>query len=163
MSLNRRYTGATANGLIWPSRTYRSYCNSFSPDISQARGTLNNCGNGFARTISFILRNWLTTLLMPQAFELKAKPHWYRHYLLRYLWDTLFRQCRRALVDEFTRFNMSHQVQSSIDDYRNEISGHGYIVEIDPYTENARAKKRTALGDPFPVTKAALFNSPEGQ
>ncbi len=35
---------------------------------------------------------------------------------------------------------------SSLDDYRNEANGHGYIVEIDPYTKNSRAKKRTALG-----------------
>ncbi len=33
-----------------------------------------------------------------------------------------------------------------MDDYRNEASGHGYIVEIDPYTANSRAVKRTALG-----------------
>ncbi|MCZ8499911.1 DUF839 domain-containing protein [Vibrio lentus] len=49
-------------------------------------------------------------------------------------------------LDEFTRFNIEPTGTSSIDDYRNETNGHGYIVEIDPYTENARAKKRTALG-----------------
>ena len=63
----------------------------------------------------------------------------------RYLWETLAGNAEERL-DEFTRFDVEPTGTSSIDDYRNEANGHGYIVEIDPYTQNSRAKKRTALG-----------------
>ncbi|MCV5275334.1 DUF839 domain-containing protein, partial [Escherichia coli] len=63
----------------------------------------------------------------------------------RYLWETLAGNSEERL-DEFTRFNVAPTGTSSADDYRNEANGHGYIVEIDPYTQNSRAKKRTALG-----------------
>ncbi|MCG6418730.1 DUF839 domain-containing protein, partial [Vibrio fluvialis] len=62
-----------------------------------------------------------------------------------YLWETLAGNAEERL-DEFTRFNVAPTGTSSADDYRNEANGHGYIVEIDPYTQNSRAKKRTALG-----------------
>ncbi|MCV6021144.1 DUF839 domain-containing protein, partial [Escherichia coli] len=59
----------------------------------------------------------------------------------RYLWETLAGNSEERL-DEFTRFNVAPTGTSSADDYRNEANGHGYIVEIDPYTQNSRAKKR---------------------
>ncbi len=63
----------------------------------------------------------------------------------RYKWETLAGHDEERL-DEFARFNLAPTGSSSLDDYRNEANGHGYIVEIDPYTKNSRAKKRTALG-----------------
>ncbi|MDF5124470.1 DUF839 domain-containing protein, partial [Vibrio parahaemolyticus] len=63
----------------------------------------------------------------------------------RYLWETLAGNSEERL-DEFSRFNVAPTGASAMDDYRNEANGHGYIVEIDPYTQNSRAKKRTALG-----------------
>ncbi|MFA0620645.1 PhoX family phosphatase, partial [Vibrio sp. 10N.222.49.A4] len=63
----------------------------------------------------------------------------------RYGWDTLSGNKQQRL-DEFARFDVTPSADSPIDDYRNEAHGHGYIVEIDPYTANSRAKKRSALG-----------------
>ncbi|MFA0070584.1 alkaline phosphatase PhoX, partial [Vibrio breoganii] len=63
----------------------------------------------------------------------------------RYGWDTLSGN-KQERLDEFARFDVTPNADSPIDDYRNEAHGHGYIVEIDPYTANSRAKKRSALG-----------------
>lgn len=47
---------------------------------------------------------------------------------------------------EFSRFNVTPSGATATDDYRNEASTYGYIVEIDPYNASTRAVKRTALG-----------------
>ncbi|MFP3345679.1 DUF839 domain-containing protein, partial [Halomonas sp. SIMBA_159] len=45
--LNRRFTAATVMDMAGPL-AYTSYLETrFSPDGSQTRGTLNNCGNGY--------------------------------------------------------------------------------------------------------------------
>jgi hypothetical protein len=48
--------------------------------------------------------------------------------------------------DEFARFDVTVKGASATDDYRNEASTYGYIVEIDPYNSSTLATKRTALG-----------------
>ncbi|MCQ6508025.1 DUF839 domain-containing protein, partial [Vibrio parahaemolyticus] len=45
--LNRRDTGATVMDLSGPVAHTALTVTRFSPDGSQARGTLNNCGNGY--------------------------------------------------------------------------------------------------------------------
>src|SRR5690606_32002532 len=47
---------------------------------------------------------------------------------------------------EFARFDVTPTGASATDDYRNEASTYGYIVEIDPYDSSTLAVKRTALG-----------------
>ena len=47
---------------------------------------------------------------------------------------------------EFSRFNVTPSGATATDDYRNEASTYGYIVEIDPYNASTLAVKRTALG-----------------
>ena len=50
--------------------------------------------------------------------------------------------------DKYARWNISKLGSSTdgTDDYRNELNGQGYIVEIDPYDKTAAIKKRTGLG-----------------
>ena len=50
------------------------------------------------------------------------------------------------VADEFARFDVTIKGASASDDYRNEASTYGYIVEIDPYNSSTLATKRTALG-----------------
>ncbi|HAS8511829.1 TPA: PhoX family phosphatase [Vibrio vulnificus] len=146
--LNRRYTGATVMDISGPMAYSSHLVTRFSPDGSQARGTLNNCGNGYT----------------PWGTYLTCEENWPGYFIntgtrtaeqdrigidgsgtTRYAWETLAGDAEERL-DEFTRFNLLPTGASAQDDYRNEANGHGYIVEIDPYTANSRAKKRTALG-----------------
>ncbi|MEZ9891312.1 PhoX family phosphatase [Vibrio lentus] len=145
--LNRRYTGATVMDLSGPVAHTALTVTRFSPDGSQARGTLNNCGNGFTPWGTYLTceENWPGYFVNAGVRTEEQDRIGIDDISTRYLWDTLAGNAEERL-DEFTRFNIEPTGASSIDDYRNEANGHGYIVEIDPYTENARAKKRTALG-----------------
>ncbi|MFA0570603.1 PhoX family protein [Vibrio gallaecicus] len=145
--LNRRYTGATVMDISGPIAHTSLVSTKFSADGSQARGTLNNCGNGYTPWGTYLTceENW------PGYFINSGKQNDAEERIgiasdkTRYGWDTLAGDAQERL-DEFTRFNTTLTANSHLDDYRNEANGHGYIVEIDPYTAHSRAKKRTALG-----------------
>lgn len=145
--LNRRYTGATVMDLSGPLANTELAVTRFSPDGSQARGTLNNCGNGYTPWGTYLTceENWPGYFTNAGERTEEQDRIGIESGSTRYLWETLAGNSEERL-DEFTRFNLAPTGASSADDYRNEANGHGYIVEIDPYTQNSRAKKRTALG-----------------
>ncbi|WP_411991327.1 PhoX family protein [Agarivorans sp. DSG3-1] len=146
--LNRRYTGATVMDISGPLAHSSKLATPFSPDGSQARGTLNNCGNGYTPWGTYLTceENWPgyfintgTTTDEQDRIGLDTSG------TTRYGWETLAGNAAER-VDEFARFDVTPTGATAMDDYRNEANGHGYIVEIDPYTANSRAVKRTALG-----------------
>ncbi|WP_318474902.1 PhoX family protein [Photobacterium leiognathi] len=149
--LNRRYTGATVMDLSGPIAHSELTVTRFSPDGSQARGTLNNCGNGYTPWGTYLTceENWpgyfTNTGTRTEEQDRIGISGTGKYLQGRYKWETLAGHDEERL-DEFARFNLAPTGSSSLDDYRNEANGHGYIVEIDPYTKNSRAKKRTALG-----------------
>lgn len=149
--LNRRYTGATVMDLSGPLAHSELTVTRFSPDGSQARGTLNNCGNGYTPWGTYLTceENWpgyfTNTGTRTEEQDRIGISGTGKYLQGRYKWETLAGHDEEHL-DEFARFNLAPTGSSSLDDYRNEANGHGYIVEIDPYTKNSRAKKRTALG-----------------
>ncbi|WP_318446296.1 PhoX family protein [Photobacterium leiognathi] len=149
--LNRRYTGATVMDLSGPLAHSELTVTRFSPDGSQARGTLNNCGNGYTPWGTYLTceENWpgyfTNTGTRTEEQDRIGISGTGKYLQGRYKWETLAGHDEERL-DEFARFNLAPTGNSSLDDYRNEANGHGYIVEIDPYTKNSRAKKRTALG-----------------
>ncbi|WP_318432334.1 PhoX family protein [Photobacterium leiognathi] len=149
--LNRRYTGATVMDLSGPLAHSELTVTRFSPDGSQARGTLNNCGNGYTPWGTYLTceENWpgyfTNTGTRTEEQDRIGISGAGKYLQGRYKWETLAGHDEERL-DEFARFNLAPTGSSSLDDYRNEANGHGYIVEIDPYTKNSRAKKRTALG-----------------
>ncbi|WP_318462596.1 PhoX family protein [Photobacterium leiognathi] len=149
--LNRRYTGATVMDLSGPIAHSELTVTRFSPDGSQARGTLNNCGNGYTPWGTYLTceENWpgyfTNTVTRTEEQDRIGISGAGKYLQGRYKWETLAGHDEERL-DEFARFNLAPTGSSSLDDYRNEANGHGYIVEIDPYTKNSRAKKRTALG-----------------
>ncbi|GAA03622.1 PhoX family protein [Photobacterium leiognathi] len=145
--LNRRYTGATVMDLSGPLAHSELTVTRFSPDGSQARGTLNNCGNGYTPWGTYLTceENWPSYFTNTGTRTKEQDRIGVSDTRGRYKWETLAGHDEERL-DEFARFNLAPTGSSSLDDYRNEANGHGYIVEIDPYTKNSRAKKRTALG-----------------
>lgn len=145
--LNRRYTGSTVMDIAGPLAHTEALKTRFSPDGSQARGTLNNCGNGYTPWGTYLTceENWPGYFVNTGTQTEDQQRIGVDDEKTRYLWETLAGHSEERL-DEFSRFNVTPNGATAIDDYRNEANGHGYIVEIDPYTANSRAKKRTALG-----------------
>ncbi|EJG0226735.1 DUF839 domain-containing protein [Vibrio parahaemolyticus] len=139
--------GYTAQVLVPWGTPLNAQGSAWKNDGSQARGTLNNCGNGYTPWGTYLTceENWPGYFVNTGTRTEEQDRIGVDDKSTRYLWETLAGNAEERL-DEFTRFNVAPTGTSSADDYRNEANGHGYIVEIDPYTQNSRAKKRTALG-----------------
>jgi secreted PhoX family phosphatase len=146
-SHNRRFTGATVMDIAGPL-AYSSYLETrYSPDGSQARGTLNNCGNGYTPWGTYLTceENWPGYFVNKGALTEQQIRIGISTSDTRYGWNHLAGDDDERL-DEFARFDVTPTGSNAANDYRNEANGHGYIVEIDPYNPNSRATKRTALG-----------------
>ncbi len=151
--LNRRVTLHTPIDIAGPARGHPLLITQHAPRAEVTRGTLNNCGTG-------------TT---PWGTMLTGEENWFG-YFHRHANDDAARADQSVVAlnrygrkqgdasrhgwesagahDKYTRWNNSKTGSSSdgSDDYRNEMNHFGYIVEVDPYHPNRRAKKRTAMG-----------------
>ncbi len=145
--LNRRYTGATEMDVSGPAAGANLLVTRYSPDGSVARGTLNNCGNGYTPWGTYLTceENWPGYFVNKGELTADQKRIGVDAEDTRYGWDDLA-GAASELADEFARFDITPTAGSAAQDYRNEANGHGYIVEIDPYTADSRAVKRSALG-----------------
>ncbi|MGB7181988.1 MAG: PhoX family phosphatase [Burkholderiaceae bacterium] len=145
--LNRRYTGGSEMKVSGPVAGCGLLVTKFSPDGARVRGTLNNCGNGYTPWGTYLTceENW------PGYFVNKGEQTADQIRIgiedegTRYGWEDLAGDATEV-DDEFARFDSTPGENSAAFDYRNEPNGHGYIVEIDPYTAESIAVKRSALG-----------------
>ena len=154
---NRRITGATEIQLSGPARGNPLFVTRFSPDGTQTRGTLNNCGNGKTPwgTLLTTEENWSGYFARNagdqalRSAKLNASFARYGRNVTaaagvqgRYGWETA------GSDDAFARFNTSVLGTSAdgSDDYRHEWFTQGFMVEIDPYNPASVVKKRTGLG-----------------
>ncbi|MDD1014248.1 PhoX family protein [Pseudomonas rubra] len=146
--LNRRFTTATVMNIAGPLRGSDHVKTRFSKNGTQARGTNNNCGNGYTPWGTYLTceENWPgifvnTSSTLPtdqKRIGVSTKTG-------NYKWESVAGD--PSEVDgEFSRFNVTPSGASATDDFRNEASTYGYIVEIDPYNASTLAVKRTALG-----------------
>ncbi|MCG9682049.1 PhoX family phosphatase [Vibrio sp. Isolate23] len=110
-------------------------------------GTYNNCGNGFTPWGTYLTceENW------PSHFKITSEPD---DVQKRYGttsdkaygdWDSPPQQDEN-FTGEFKRWDISVLGASPEEDFRNYDNGFGYIVEIDPYSPNAKPAKRSSLG-----------------
>ncbi len=129
--LNRRFTTASLMDIAGPMRGTDHVKTKFSPTGTQARGTNNNCGNGYTPWGTYLTceENW------PGIFVNKAtRPDDQVRIGVsatrgQYRWETAAGDASEV-QDEFTRFDVTPTGASATDDYRNEASTYGYIVEI---------------------------------
>lgn len=145
--LNRRYTGATEMDVAGPLAGSEFLITKYAPNGNVARGTLNNCGSGESPWGTFLTceENWPGYFTKASGRSAGDDRVGIEDEGTRYAWETLAGNIAEV-DDEFSRFDATPSAETAAGDYRNETHGHGYVVEIDPYTAESRAVKRTALG-----------------
>jgi len=155
-AFNFRLTPLSEVELSGPARGNALMVTKYSPTGTNARGTLNNCGTGKTPWGSFLTgeENWAgyftrsgtdnTTRGGATARSVVSLNRYGRSQgaASRHGWES------GGSADPYARWNISQLGTSTdgSDDYRNELNTFGYIVEVDPYDQTRRAKKRTALG-----------------
>ena len=151
-AFNRRVTTMTPVTIHGPARGSEHMVTKYSPDGTQARGTLNNCGTGRTPWGTFISgeENWFGYFFRDAKDDDARKKDKQVQALNRYGrragaasrhgWES------GGSADTYTRWNNSAVGASAKDDFRNEMNTFGYIVEIDPYDKTTALRKRTALG-----------------
>lgn len=146
-ALNRRYTGATEMDVTGPLAGSDLLITPYSNGRSVARGTLNNCGNGYTPWGTYLTceENWPGYFVNNGTLPNDQVRIGMTVGNTRYRWED-GAGAADEVDGEFARFDLTPKGASAAGDYRNEANGHGYIVEIDPYTSDSRAVKRTALG-----------------
>lgn len=146
---NRRFTSATPMALAGPVGGTDWVKTPYSPTGTTVRGTNNNCGNGTTPWGTYITaeENWAACFVNTNASGLPA--HQVRVGVPtsagRYKWETAAGDATEV-QGEFARFNVTPTGTSALNDWRNEVNGFGYLVEIDPYNPDSVATKRTAMG-----------------
>ncbi|MDQ1923914.1 PhoX family protein [Massilia pseudoviolaceinigra] len=169
-SFNRRITPLTDIELSGPARGNALLVTKYSPTATKTRGTLNNCGTGKSPWGSFLTgeENWSGYFVRGAADDaaragdksLASLKRYGRNQgaASRHGWESA------GADDKYARWDISKKGASldGSDDYRNEMNGMGYIVEMDPYDKSKLAKKRTALGR-YAHESAAFGNPVVGQ
>ncbi|AIN60031.1 PhoX family protein [Pseudomonas soli] len=145
--LNRRFTTVSLMDIAGPMRGTDHVKTKFSPTGTQCRGTNNNCGNGYTPWGTYLTceENWPGIFVNKGVRPADQVRIGVSSSSGQYKWETAAGDASEV-AGEFARFNITPSGASATDDFRNEASTYGYIIEIDPYTNNTLAVKRTALG-----------------
>ena len=169
-ALNFRLTALSPIEIAGPARGHAQLITKYSPTGTKTRGTLNNCGTGKTPWGTFLTgeENWFGYFTRGAADDaargndksVTSLKRYGRNQgaTSRHGWET------GGTEDQYQRWNNSKLGASTdgSDDYRNEMNGMGYIVEIDAYDKTRMAKKRTALGR-FAHESAAFGKAVVGQ
>jgi secreted PhoX family phosphatase len=151
---NRRVTPLTPIALSGAAGGHALLRTKYSPDGTMTRGTINNCGTGRTPWGTFLTgeENWagyFTRAADDNAARDANSVVSLNRYgraqgaASRHGWET------SGADDRFQRWVISALAGQPADgsgDYRNEMNGYGYTVEMDPYDRSAPLKKRTSLG-----------------
>jgi len=169
-AFNFRVTTQTEVEISGPARGHALLVTKFSPTGTKTRGTLNNCGTGKTPWGTLLTgeENWagyFTRAATDNAARgndksVTALNRYGRSQgaASRHGWESA------GSADQYARWNNSKLGSSAdgSDDYRNEMNGMGYIVEVDAYDRSRAVKKRTALGR-FAHESAAFATPVAGQ
>ena len=168
-SFNRRLTPLSEFELTGAARGSALLVTKYSATATKTRGTLNNCGTGKSPWGSFLSgeENWANYFTRGAADDaarggdksVAALKRYGRNQgaASRHGWET------GGSEDKYVRWNNSKLGASAdgSDDYRNEMNGMGYLIEMDPYDKTRPLKKRTSLGR-FAHESAAFSNPVAG-
>lgn len=155
---NRRVTASTLMDIAGPARGSEFTKTVFSPDGTQARGTINNCGNGYTPWGTYLTaeENWAGYFSCNDASPSPRTPR-EKNALARNgislnrtgnnRWSSVVPADSSNTL--FKRWDITADASKPADgtgDFRNEHNTFGYIVEIDPMNPSSKPVKRTALG-----------------
>ncbi|HSV51221.1 MAG TPA: PhoX family phosphatase [Burkholderiaceae bacterium] len=153
-AFNFRLTALSDIEIAGPARGNALMVTKFSPTGTKTRGTLNNCGTGKTPWGTFLTgeENWFGYFTRAATDDTargndKSVTSLKRYgrtqgAASRHGWES------GGSEDKYARWINSKLGASTngSDDYRNEMNGMGYIVEIDAIDKTKSAKKRTGLG-----------------
>jgi len=144
---NRRFTSATPMTLSGPLAGTHWVRTPFSPDGKTVRGTNNNCGNGTTPWGTYLTaeENWAMCFVNRGKMPTHQQRVGVATKAGRYQWESAAGDDSER-DGEFARFDVTAYGVDARSDWRNEVNGFGYLVEIDPYDPTSRAVKRTAMG-----------------
>jgi len=165
-AFNRRVHQQTDIEISGPVRGNALVVTKYSTNGTRIRGTLNNCGTGKTPWNTYLSgeENWAGYFTRGAADNAargndKSVVSLNRYgrsqgAASRHGWET------GGTEDKYARWDISRKGASldGSDDYRNELNGMGYIVEMDAYDKTKSIKKRTALGR-F-AHESAVFGKP---
>lgn len=154
-TFNRRITPQTEMDIRGPLRGHPLARTAFSPDGTRARGTINNCANGFTfwgtaitceeNWAGYFRRRTATDDARRSAKEVTGLSRYgVRSSTGNYGWATVTPAVASNTI--WQRWTAEVSGTDATQDYRNEANHFGYCVEIDPYDPAATPRKRTALG-----------------
>lgn len=146
--LNRRITALTTMKISGPVRGTDYVKTKFSPSGTMTRGTINNCAHGVTPWNTYMTaeENWARYFI---NFETRTRDQ--ERYgvsasgMSRYGWELADSEYTES-QDMYSRFNVTPAGANASEDYRNEASGFGWLVEIDPFDPASTPIKRTAMG-----------------
>ena len=156
-SFNRRVTASTLMDIAGPARGTDFVKTVFSPDGTQTRGTINNCGNGYTPWGTYLTaeENWAGYFTRGADAAVRTQKD--NTALLRNgitagrtgnnRWATVTPATAGSTA--FSRWDITANPALPVNgtgDFRNAHNTFGYIVEIDPYAPASTPVKRTALG-----------------
>lgn len=151
---NFRLTPLSEIEISGPARGSALMITKFSPTGTKTRGTLNNCGTGKTPWGTFLTgeENWFGYFTRSSTDDaargndksVTALNRYGRAQgaASRHGWES------GGSADKYARWingKLGTSANGS-DDYRNEMNGMGFIVEIDALDKSKSAKKRTGLG-----------------
>ncbi|MFN7727337.1 MAG: PhoX family protein [Rubrivivax sp.] len=153
-AFNRRITTLTECDITGPARGDALLVTRYSPSGQITRGTLNNCGAGRTPWGTYLSgeENWAGYFTRPVGDNaargndksVAALNRYGRSEgaTSRHGWESA------GTEDIYARWINAKTGMSTTgaDDYRHEMNGMGYLVELDPYDASTRLKKRSALG-----------------
>lgn len=144
---NRRITADSLHTMAGPLSGSDLLVTKFTPDGTKARGTINNCGNGYTPWGTYITceENWPGYFVDTGSMSEANTRLGISTSGTRYGWEE-FAGMDGELEDEFARFDITASGATAAQDYRNEANAFGYLVEIDPYSAQSLPVKRTAMG-----------------
>ena len=166
-ALNRRITPFTPMTVSGPVRDNPLLFTAYSPTGVAARGTINNCANGYMpwQTYATCEENWAgyfrreagDNARRTAALGARSVTAFARYGLntgsndaLRsgnYAWTTAAEPTPGdTLIGKFNATVRADQPANGTGDFRNEPNQYGWVVEIDPFDPASTPRKRTALG-----------------